>query len=350
MFFKYLLFSVFIFFFLAVPAVAGQVNSFIYHRFDESRYPSTNISSAVFKQQLEYLKNQRIEVISLPEIAARLNAGRPLPQHAAALSVDDAYRSFYSVAMPLLREYRFPVTLFVNTDAVGTPGYLNWSELKALLHEGIVIGNHTASHAYLVEALPDETRDQWRERITGDILKAQDAFERHLGLRPTLFAYPYGEYSNEVEALVRELGFTAAFAQQSGVIHDRHAPFILPRFPMGGPFATLKGFVDKLHMGPLTVREQTPADPVLRENPPVLNIRLDPPYPASGRINCFVQGDNSCRVTEISGDEDGWYRVVAEKPLSGRRNKYTLTLQSGNGDWLWFSQPWIRAEHPPGER
>lgn len=347
--FKSLIYIVFLILFLMASvstSFCGQVNSFIYHRFDEQRYPSTNISAEVFTQQLEYLKTHEIELISLPEIADRLATGQPLPEHAAALSVDDSYRSFYDIAMPILRHYHFPVTLFVNTDAVGTAGYINWTELKELQAEGVVIGNHTASHAYLVESEAGESFSQWRERIRQDILTAQDAFEQHLGIRPTLFAYTFGEYSEDVVDLVKELGFVAAFAQQSGVIHEQDQRFVLPRFPMGGPFATLQGFVDKLRMKPLIVLDQQPFDPVVNDNPPVLHIHVAGEPLRPQRFNCFVQGENRCQVATDQEQGAGWYTISAEKPLTGRRNKYTLTLQTVDGDWLWYSRLWINATHP----
>lgn len=345
---KQLIFILFLSLYL-YPATGfcGQVNAFIYHRFDEERYPSTNIASDVFRQQLDYLKEHQVEVISLPEIAERLAGAQPLPKHAAALCVDDAYRSFYDVAMPILRSYGYPVTLFVNTDAVGTSGYMTWDELKNLVAEGVVIGNHTASHAYLVEARPGETYAEWRARIRTDILKAQDAFKEHLRISPKLFAYTYGEYSAEVVDIVKELGFSAAFAQQSGVIHDQHDAFILPRFPMGGPFATLKGFVNKLNMHPLVIMDQEPFDPVVVDSPPTLYVQLGDDSIDPQRFNCFVQGDNHCVVERAKEKGAGWYQITADEPLSGRRNKYTLTVQQKDNTWLWFSHPWINADNPP---
>jgi len=327
-------------------AVAGQVNTFIYHRFDEQRYPSTNISSDIFKQQLEYLKENQINVISLGDIAQTLASGDSLPEHAVALCADDSYRSFYDVAMPLLRQYGYPVTLFVNTDAVGKKGYLGWDELKQLQKEGVEIENHTASHAYLVEADADESFPAWRERIKQDIIKAQNAFELNMGTRPTLFAYTFGEYSDEVVELTKEIGFLAAYAQQSGVIHDQHSRYNLPRFPMGGPFATFDGFVSKLKMKPLIVLEQAPTSSVVRENPPTLSLKLEDAQLNVKRINCFVQGENRCWVEKDDDKGEGWYKVLAENSLTGRRNKYTLTVQGKDGRWSWFSHPWINADNP----
>lgn len=326
-------------------AAAGQVNVFIYHRFDESRYPSTNIPAETFRQQLSYLKEHKYQVLPLGEVVRRLTAGEPLPEKAAALCIDDAFTSFAEVGMPLLREFGYPVSLFINTDAVATHGYLDWAEIKSLQDEGVEIGNHTASHAYLVEKEAGEEFAVWRERIVGDIKKAQQKFATHLGSEPTMFVYPYGEYSLEVVDIVKQLGFTAAFAQQSGVIHSGHELFTLPRFPMGGPYATLEGFVSKLQMKPLVVTEEVPFSPVVINNPPELLLHIETADVDMRRVNCFVQGENSCQVEAVDG-RDGWYRVIAEQPLSSRRNKYTLTVSGRSGGWHWYSHLWLNAKAP----
>ncbi|MCK5825955.1 MAG: polysaccharide deacetylase family protein [Desulfuromusa sp.] len=325
---------------------AGQVNTFIYHRFDENRYPSTNISTDIFIQQLEHVKQEGVEIISLGEVVSRLSKGKDLPEHAVSFCVDDAFRSLYDVGMPIFRQYGIPMTLFVNTAAVGTNGYLSWQELRELAAEGVEIGNHTDTHAYLVELKSSETTSQWKQRVREDILRAQKLFEKNLGSKPTLFAYPYGEYSSNIVEIIKELGFTAAFAQQSGVIHSSHNLFNLPRFPMGGPYATLAGFKTKLAMQPLAISEVDPFDAVIRKNPPVLHLRIAGQKINPKQINCFVQGENHCWVEADVNRGDGWYRVTAEQPLTGRRNKYTLTLQSNHGGWLWYSHPWINAKNP----
>ena len=105
----------------------------------------------------------------------------------------------------------------------------------------------------------------------------------------------------------------------------------LPRFPMGGPYATLKEFTQKVQMAPLVVLEEDPVEPVVtRNNPPLLTLKVDSPDADLGRVNCFVQGDNRCRIEAVDG-QPGLYRVQAEKPLSGRRNKYTLTAPLSAG-------------------
>ena len=127
---------------------AGQANVFIYHRFDDSVYPSTNISSREFQSHLEILHQQDFTVLTLGQILDKIKHGESLPERCAAITVDDAYRSFLTSGWPLLKSFGFPATLFVSTDTVGGGEHLDWQELKTLRNEGVEIGNHTASHAF----------------------------------------------------------------------------------------------------------------------------------------------------------------------------------------------------------
>jgi peptidoglycan/xylan/chitin deacetylase (PgdA/CDA1 family) len=332
---------------LFVPAVpkADEANIFIYHRFGESRYPSTNIDVDLFASHLQYLSDAGKLVLPLSEVVKHLKAGRALPDNTVVLTVDDAFDSFASEAMPLLKEHRFPVTLFVNTDGVGTSGYLDWDELRQLVRDGVAIGNHTATHDYLLERKGDEPRDEWRKRVREDISRAQNAFERELGFRPDLFAYTYGEYSPELVEIVKELGFAAAVAQQSGVVSSSSDLFLLPRFPMGGPYATLESFQSKVNMRALEVKVLSPASPVVsEEDPPILKLQVTSDKYELQQLQGFVQGSNSLKIS-VDTSGNGMVEVQAERKLSGRRNKYTLTapLKDGSG-WAWFSHPWFKLK------
>lgn len=324
-------------------ASAGQANVFVYHRFGDDRYPSTDIAVATFASQLQMLKDQRYTVLPLGEIVRRLRQGKPLPERCAALTVDDAFETFWTGARPLLQQYGFPVTLFVSTKAVGGTSYMTWEQLRTLVAEGVEIGNHTASHPYLLDRKKGESRQAWQEGVRRQILEAQASIKKELGVTPTVFAYPYGEFDPAIEKIVSDLGFAAAAGQQSGVIAPDEDMFALPRFPMGGKYATLAGFREKLHMKPLTVQVISPDTPVVgTTDPPVLVVDIrDAAKLDLGQLRCFVQGQGNA---DILADRKipGRFTVQAASPLTGRRNKYTLTAPGRDGrSWYWFSQLWV---------
>jgi peptidoglycan/xylan/chitin deacetylase (PgdA/CDA1 family) len=323
----------------------GNATVFNYHRFGDARFPSTNISLDSFEHQLEWLRQQKRPVLTLGEIARRLQTGEDLPEGCVALTVDDAYRSFAENGLPLLRRFGYPVTLFVNTGAVGSPDYLGWEELRVLAKSGVEIGNHSASHGYLLDRRPEETKADWLRRVREDILEAQRELTIRLGRAPRLFAYPYGEYSPELENLVRDLGFLAAAGQQSGVVWPGSAPYALPRFPMGGPYGTLEEFQSKAQLRALPVQVLQLRSPVLGtgDGAPALVVDIAGEGIVLDRMACFVQGENVCHAV-ADPHHLGRFTVQAEQPLSGRRNKYTLTAPGVGGGWYWFSQPWFRPE------
>ncbi len=76
--------------------------------------PTLYMSAAHFRQRLEALRAARIEVLPLEEGLSRLSAGS-LPPRAAVITFDDGFYDFSSLALPLLREFAFPATLYLST-------------------------------------------------------------------------------------------------------------------------------------------------------------------------------------------------------------------------------------------
>lgn len=329
----------------ATAPAADHATVFIYHRFGDSRYPSTNTSLADFRAHLDTLKAGGYAVLPLAEIVEHLRRGTPLPERCVAITVDDAFRSFLRGAMPLLREYDYPATLFVNSGEMDGPDYLTWEELRRLAKDNIEIGNHSAAHDYLLDRRPGESQAAWRQRAVNSIRRAQEELTARLGRAPRLFAYPYGEFSRELIDVVRELGFVAAVGQQSGVVGRGQELFALPRFPAAGSYGPVKEFRDRLRFRDLPLQVQSPQDTlIVGVNPPVWRIKLDPAVVNLRTLRCYVPGQSPARVVTVDAAA-GIYEVRAALPLSGRRSKYTLTATDRQENWMWFSQLWVRPEN-----
>lgn len=329
---------------MAGPVLAADhAHVFLYHRFGDDRYPSTNIALEDFEAHLQVLQEGRYQVLTLGELTTLILAGQPLPERCAVLTVDDVYRSFMSGALPLLQEYGYPATLFVSTAMVGGADHLTWQELSRLVDAGFEIGNHSSEHEYLLDRHPGEPPAEWRERVVSDLREAQSSFKRHLGFEPELFAYPYGEFDPVLAELVRHLGFKAAFGQQSGVIDVDSDLFTLPRFPLGASQVSRQNFVDKLNLLPLPIEVLAPSTNLLdaQPNPPVLTFRLELDGIDPASLRSYVNGRPGPDPT-ASLESAGIFQLVAEEPLEGRRNKYTVTASDASGrQWFWFSQLWV---------
>jgi hypothetical protein len=88
----------------AAPApVPSHAVVFIYHRFGDDRYPSTNTGTQQFAAELDWLAANHYEVWPLPRIVEDLQAGKDIPDHVVAITLDDAFQSGYEHAYPLLK-------------------------------------------------------------------------------------------------------------------------------------------------------------------------------------------------------------------------------------------------------
>ena len=88
----------------------------MYHRFNENKYPSTNIQLDIFKKQLEIIENEGIKFIHPKDFEQSLSQNKS--QRKILLTIDDGLLSFYNNAWPILKEREIPFILFVNTREV----------------------------------------------------------------------------------------------------------------------------------------------------------------------------------------------------------------------------------------
>ncbi|GAA5031562.1 polysaccharide deacetylase [Marivirga lumbricoides] len=320
-------------------ATNKEVVSFVYHRFGDSRYPSTNISLADFEAHLNYLKENGYQVLTFSDAIDYLHSSKEAKK-TAVITIDDGYQSFYENGLPLLLKYDFPATLFINTESIGGADYMDWKSIKSSENNGIEIGNHTHSHAYFLNMSSEERYKEFENEIS----KTQQLIEKNTGKAPETFAYPYGELDEKMVQIVSDAGFKAAAAQNSGVIYSGTDLMQCPRFPMSESYAALDKFVSKAKMKALPVINRNPSSFLLTDEvlQPKLTLKVDS-FPISlQQMQCFIQG-TECHL-ETKNLPDGTVEITMS-PQSAinqrRRTLYTLTVPDKDGKWYWFSQLWI---------
>ena len=313
-----------------------------YHRVGEDDVPSTNVRIEQFEQQLDYLEQNGFVVWPLGKILNALSSDEPLPERTVAITLDDAYLSIYTEAFPRLQKRGFPFTVFVATDPVdkGYSRYMNWQQLREMKAAGVEIANHSKSHPYMVRRLPGEDTSSYLSRLKSEIVSAQQRLEKELGPQPKLFAYPYGEYSKEVEAVVSALGYVAV-AQHSGAI-DKQSNFLaLPRFPINEHYSDINDVATKLKSRPLVIKSLSIDDPLwLESTPPRLEITLADGVEGVGEMACYASGQGRMEI-EWLDREQGRFSIQAAKPLSVGRHRYTCTAPDAERRYQWFSHLWI---------
>lgn len=317
----------------------------VYHHVSEDTPSSTSVSPSSFEAHLDYLEEQRFDVVSLPQLVAALSNGGPLPRRAVAITFDDAYASVYTEALPRLEARRWPFTVFVATDYVDRSygAYLTWDQLRDIERRGGRIGNHTAAHRHLVRREPGESDAAWHRRVVEDITRAQSRLARELSQPLKMLAWPYGEFDRDLEAVAAELGFVA-FGQQSGPAGVDSGLQRLPRFPVAEAYAGLDSLAEKLRSRALPLRVLAPEDRVLEPGagPPSLTIRLPSGPYRRRQLRCYVPGQESAEIEW----HDDVARIRAREPLKSGRSKFNCTAPSiaEPGVYYWYSHLWIQPQ------
>jgi peptidoglycan/xylan/chitin deacetylase (PgdA/CDA1 family) len=299
----------------------------MYHRFGEHAWPSTNIRIDQFEAHLAELATGGYTVRPLTDIVTALKAGRPLPDRTIGLTIDDAFMSVYRQAWPRLRKAGLPFTLFVATDAVDRRGkdYMSWDHVREMARAGITIGAHSAGHAHLPMLSAGA--------IKQELAKSNARFEKELGFKPELFAYPYGEAGRVVVAAARAAGYLASFSQYSGVLHGKSDFFYLPRFAMNEHYGSLSRFRLAANALPLHATDITPRDSILGPNPPAFGFTVGKGIRGLRVLACYSSAHGKLAVQHL-----GQRRIEVRSPraLKPGRSRINCTLPAGGGRWRWL--------------
>ncbi|MBI4521600.1 MAG: polysaccharide deacetylase family protein [Gemmatimonadetes bacterium] len=180
------------------------------------------VEPALFRAQMEALRDFGYRGISLRELLAGPSPARPRP---LVLTFDDGYRSFLTDAFPILADLGFHATVFVVAGHVG--GYSAWPfrvpildahELRELAHSGIEIGSHGMTHRSL--------RDLTESERVFELAESKRLLEEIVGNPVESFAFPYGHEFAGAETLLRSMGYGVACSTRRdnrNTARDRYA-------------------------------------------------------------------------------------------------------------------------------
>ncbi|HEX8425064.1 polysaccharide deacetylase family protein [Hymenobacter sp.] len=219
-----------------------------------------NITVAVFSEFIEYFLSNGYIFISPDNIEGVLDKNKKY----ALITFDDGYFN-NQLALPILRKYKVPAVFYVSANHVAAGKSFWWDvvyrqrqklnkpwqqqgeygmlkqrknhEIEKYLIEQfgqqclhpvsdldrpftpaelqefardpyVVIGNHTHNHAILTNYTVAE--------VEAELLESQQYLTKLLGTAPTSIAYPNGNYSKEVVAIAKRLGFQTGVTVREG--------------------------------------------------------------------------------------------------------------------------------------
>jgi len=289
--------------------------------------PSASVTTEQFTRQIEELTSGGYTVKPLPEIIDAFASGKQLPPRTIAITFDGADKSILQNAIPLLEKNDLPFTVFIPADRVasGKPPFMNWNDLRRLKRSGLAsFGLHPSYYSRLA----DDDADEIKRQINNSLA----AIRKELGINPTLLAYPYGEYDEDYQGIVKSMGLKAAFGQNSGVAHAGEDRYALPRFTLTERYGDMDRFLMTANALPFPVIDVSPADPHLSTLNPAIGFTVPESLAKSVKnISCFSSSEEKPKL-EILGTR---IEIRLSQPFSESRPRINCTLAA--------------APAPPGE-
>ena len=207
-------------------------------------FNAMDVSIDHFEEHLDWLKKKGYKIISVQNVLDAAAGKDTLPDNAVLLTFDDGYQSFYTRVFPVLKKYHYPATVAlvgtwmdgnVTAEYPGRP-LLSWEQVREIaqsglvevashsydLHKGVVANPQANTQAAAVTRLYDdpmlvyETDEEYRERIHGALLKSAEFIFQHVGIRPRVMIWPYGEYNQLTVQASREAGMPMTMGLRDG--------------------------------------------------------------------------------------------------------------------------------------
>jgi len=303
----------------------------MYHRFDEFKYPSTNIQIDIFKEHLKIIKNSKYDLYDPKDFQNDFD--KPKKNKKILLTIDDGFLSFYNKAWPILKKEKIPFILFISTEPVGQNGYMNWDQIKEIEKSGFgVIGHHSHTHDYLI--------DKTNQEFIKDIEKANDQFLKNLGYIPQLFSYPFGEYSDFMKNYISK-NFKLSFGQHSGVIDINKNKFELPRFPINEKYGEIKRFKSIINYFPLEYKNLNPKEKKINKNnnPPTFSVEFFENQKNLDLINCYSNEGGEWEKSNITMINNV-LTIKFREAFLPRRGRINCSLDD-DGKWRWLGTQFI---------
>jgi len=263
-----------------------------YHDFSETQ-PETamRIRTSKFRKQMETIRQLGITVISLDDFNAWKKGEKEIPDKAILITLDDGWKSVYTDALPVLKEFGFPYTLFLYKNYVDGGGKaLTTPMIEEMVKSGATIGSHSVSHPYplTVKSFRKKGPDAYDAYLRKEMGESKRFLESRFHVKCTTYSYPGGFFTEEMLPLGKEFGYTHLFTVLPGKVKRDTPDEKLPRYMILGNY-------DKIFELATTFREsQNPTTP----EGAIGGIVQTTPYPVTPEPGAIINS----RLPEISAD------------------------------------------------
>lgn len=185
----------------------------MYHHI-EKKEPQNSyyVSSEIFREQMQWLKDNNYKVVSYDDFYKKAVGLGELPEKPVIITFDDGVIDQYTNALPILKEFGYTATFFIKLNNVGEgKGGMTWDMIKELIDSGMTIGSHSMNH--------DNMANMDEKTLKYELTESKKVLEENLDINIYYFCYPGGAYSEETIKATQDAGYRSASTTSHKVIH-----------------------------------------------------------------------------------------------------------------------------------
>jgi len=265
-----------------IPDDGVRVAILGYHDFSPSlKETEMRINTNKFRGQMQFLKDQGLTVISMADFSAWKRGEKTIPARSIVITIDDGWKSVYTDAFPILKEFGYPFTVFLYTKYVDVDGRsMSLNMIKEMQKHGATLGSHSTSHPYPATIKSQQrsgpkTYEAFLMREMGD---SQKFLEKNFGQNIETYCYPGGFHTAEMFEVAKKLNYKHMFTVLPGKIKRNTDDRTLPRYVILGTYDRIfdlaTEFRDASAIALGEAPKQTTPYPVMPEAGSIINSRL----------------------------------------------------------------------------
>lgn len=217
-----------------------------YHDFSETeRETAMRIRTSKFRKQMEAIRQLGLPVISMADFIAWKNGTKEIPAKAVVITIDDGWKSTYTDAYPILKEFGYPFTVFLYKNYVDGGGKaLTTAMIKEMMKHGATVGSHSVTHPFpqAVKASRKRGPEAYDKFLNTEMGESKRFLEAGFGGSVTTYAYPGGYFTEEMLTKAGQLGYTHLFTVQPGKVKRTVPNEVLPRYIILGNYDKIFDF------------------------------------------------------------------------------------------------------------
>jgi peptidoglycan/xylan/chitin deacetylase (PgdA/CDA1 family) len=211
-----------------------------YHDFSQTEAETAmRIRTSKFRGQMEALRELGLAVIPMSDFVAWKKGEKEIPKKSVVITLDDGWKSVYTDAFPILKEFGYPFTMYLYEDYVDGGGKaLTTGMIEEMLAHGGTIGCHSKSHPYPQTVRNQQKRgeESYVKFLEEEMGGSKRFLEKKFKQEVLTYAYPGGFFTDEMLVKAGEVGYTHLFTVQPGKVKRDLPDNVLPRYVILGNY------------------------------------------------------------------------------------------------------------------